>query len=224
MSGGKGTRMLPLTENTNKSLIEINGKPFLSYLIENLKQAGLTDLLIIVGWKKEKVEEYLKENNIKAEVVEQKEPLGSGDAVKYARDFVGDDNFVLIGGDTLVSPDDFKQIAKNDDFNYVIGQKTDTPERFGIFLCDGEFLVETIEKPQEFVGDLANIGVYKFTPKIFEELDKVELSPRGEYELTDAISALAKKRKVKIKALKDYWVDMGTKEDIPGVEEFLKDK
>ena len=77
------------------------------------------------------------------------------------------------------------------------------------------------QKPEEFIGNLINTGLYKFTPEIFEALEKIELSPRGEYELTDAITILAKQKKVKITKVHDYWLDMGSIADIPKVEAFL---
>ena len=80
------------------------------------------------------------------------------------------------------------------------------------------------EKPEEFVGNLINTALYKFTPEIFKALDKIKLSPRGEYELTDAITILSKRGKVKVIKVKDWWLDLGCKEDIPKIEEFLKKK
>jgi len=222
MSAGKGVRMLPLTKNTNKSLIEINGKPFLSYLMNNLREAGLNNIALIVGYKKEKVKEYLEKNYIKAELIEQKEYLGTGDAVKYAKGFVGQDNFILIGGDTLISSNDLREIAKEDGFNYVSEYKTETPEKFGILVCSGDSLIKIIEKPKKYVSNLASIGLYKFSPEIFKALEQTQLSPRGEYELIGAINILAKQGKIKVVKLKDYWVDLGCKEDIPKVETFLK--
>ena len=224
MSAGKGVRMLPLTKNTNKSLIEINGKPFLSYLMNNLREAGLNDIALIVGYKKEKVKEYLEKNYIKAELIEQKEYFGTGDAVKHAKDFVGQDNFILIGGDTLISSNDLREIAKEDGFNHVGGYKTETPEKFGILVCSGDSLIKIIEKPKKYVSNLASIGLYKFSPEIFKALEQTQLSPRGEYELIGAINILAKQGKIKVVKLKDYWVDLGCKEDIPKVETFLKHK
>ena len=98
----------------------------------------------------------------------------------------------------------------------------DDPSKYGVFLVVGETLTKIIEKPKEFVGNMTNIGLYKFTPDIWKALDHIQLSPRGEYELTDAISLLAQHEKVKVLRLKNYWLDLGCKEDIPKVEEFIK--
>jgi len=89
---------------------------------------------------------------------------------------------------------------------------------------DGEdFLDRIIEKPKEFVGDLINTSLYKFTPEIFEKVYQIEKSSRGEYEITDAVSLLARERKVKIKKIKDFWMDFGKPEDVEKFNNFLKE-
>jgi len=224
MAAGKGTRVLPLTENTPKVLVEVSGKPFLYYVLKNLQKAGYDEFGIIVGYKKEKFPEFLKKYGFKATLIEQTEQKGTGHAVMQVKDFAGKDNFIVLGGDNLWSENDLKEIAKDDDLNYVAGYKVNNPEKYGVLVTKGDSLVEIKEKPKEFVGNLINTALYKFTPEIFEALDKIKLSPRGEYELTDAITILSKRGKVKVIKVKDWWLDLGCKEDIPKIEEFLKKK
>jgi len=221
MAAGKGTRMLPLTKTVPKVLIEINGKPFLHYVIENLKKAGFNEFGIIAGYLKEKIEDFAKQNNLNAEIIEQKEQLGTGHAVMQARDFCKDESFIVLGGDNLFSVEDLKSINNKDEFSYIIGKKVEDPSRYGVLIVKGNKLVKIVEKPKEFVGDLINIGLYKFTPEIWQALDQIELSPRAEYELTDAINILAEKGKVKAMKLKNYWIDLGSKEDIPNVSKAI---
>lgn len=223
MAAGKGTRMLPLTETIPKVLIEINGKPFLYYVIENLKKAGFDEFGIIAGYMKEKIEDFITTNNINATIIEQKEQLGTGHAVMQAKDFCKDENFIVLGGDNLFSVDDLKAINRQDNFCYVVGKVEDDPSKYGVFVVEGEKLVRIIEKPKQFVGNLINIGLYKFTPEIWQALDQIKLSPRGEYEITDAISILAAQEKVKAFRLKNYWIDLGSKEDISKVEEAIRE-
>lgn len=224
LAAGKGVRMLPLTLDKPKPLIEINGKPFLLHLLERLYDAGFRneDIAIVVGYKGEKIGEFLEEHNLNIEVIEQPALLGTGDAVYHARSFVDEENFVVLGGDNLFSADDLVRIQQDDDHNYVAGWKVEDPSRYGVLLCKGEVLLEIVEKPKEFVGNLINAGLYKFTPEIFETLEEIEPSARGELELTDAISLLAESRKVKVMMLKDYWLDLGKKEDIEKIGEFLR--
>ncbi|MBD3249553.1 NTP transferase domain-containing protein [Candidatus Woesearchaeota archaeon] len=224
MAAGKGTRMLPLTKTTPKVLIDINGKPFLHYVIANLKKSGFEEFGIIAGYLREKVEEFVKQNNINATIIEQKEQMGTGHAVMQAKEFTGDDPFIVLGGDNLFSVDDLKSINKDDKLCYVIGKQMQGDiSRYGVFRINDSMLEKIEEKPKIPPSDIINIGLYKFTPDIWPALDSIELSERGEYELTDAVNILAEKGKVKALKLEDYWLDLGCKEDIPKVESFIKE-
>ena len=221
LTAGKGTRMLPLTEKIPKVLIPINGKPFLWYVIENLKKAGYHEWGIVVGYLHEQIADFVRQHKIKATIIPQEKPLGTGHAVLQAKQFCGTENFVVLGGDNLFSVADLKQVHHHDDFCYVVGKQVDDPQRYGVLLAEKDRLIKIVEKPQLPIGNLINIGLYKFTPDIWTALSQIELSPRGEYELTDAITLLAKQNKVKVLPLQDYWLDLGSKEDIPKIEEFL---
>ena len=225
LAAGKGTRMLPLTENTPKVLVEVNGKPFLYYVLQNLQKAGYTEFGIIVGYKKEMFLPFLQKYGFKAELIEQTEQKGTGHAVMQAQRFTKDEHFIVLGGDNLWSIADFKNIAECGHLISVGGYEVENPEKYGVFVTDGEDnLIEIKEKPMEFVGNLINTSLYRFTPKIYTALTKIKESPRGEYELTDAITLLAKEKGVKVLRTKDYWLDLGCKEDIPKIEEFLQKK
>ena len=110
----------------------------------------------------------------------------------------------------------------DDEYNYVGGLENDHPEKFGVLLTEGEFLKEIVEKPKEFVGNLINTSLYKFTPEVFEKLPLIKKSPRGEYEITDVISLLAKEGKVKVRKIKDNWMDFGKPEDVEKFSHFVK--
>jgi bifunctional UDP-N-acetylglucosamine pyrophosphorylase/glucosamine-1-phosphate N-acetyltransferase len=159
--------------------------------------------------------------NFELKLIIQKEQLGTGHAVKIVGDFVKD-NFVVINGDNLFSKEDLSSINFEDDYNYVFAIEHETPERFGVLRFDNEFLIGIDEKPEKPVSNIINAGMYKFTPEVFDVLETIKRSPRGEYELTCAIEALAKKKKFKVKKLKDFWVDLGVYEDVPKVEAFVK--
>jgi dTDP-glucose pyrophosphorylase len=223
MAAGKGTRMFPLTEKVPKVLIEINGKPFLYYVLKNLERAGYDDIGIVIGYKKDRFPEFLKKYpEFKVTLIEQTPQKGTGHAVMQSREFTKDENFVVLGGDNLWSPSDLEAMLKQDNFCYVAGIKVDDPQKYGVLVAKNSGLVRIVEKPTKFVGNLINTGLYKFTPEIYEALEKIKESERGELELTDAISLLAKEDKVKVLKLKDYWIDLGSKEDIPKVSEALK--
>ncbi len=220
LAAGRGTRMGELTEETPKPLIEVNGNPFLYYLMKNVKNAGINEIAVIVSYKKEKIYDFIEEGFPGSEIIEQGEPLGTGHAVSKARDFIDGDNFIVIMGDNLYSSNDIMKISEQNE-NVIAGYEVDNPERYGVLEIDDDKLISITEKPKNPPSNLINTGLYRFTPEIFEALENIEKSPRGEYELTDGISILAKEGKVKIYKLGDYWLDFGKPEDIPKVERFL---
>ena len=237
-AAGQGTRMLKLSENKSKHLIHVQNRPFLAYLMDNLVSAGYSDIILVVGFHKDLMEDFknnfLKSKNgsdkIKIQIIDQHEILGPKEKeygtacpVKCAKDIVGKEDFIYVYGDNLFSVEDLKSMNIGDEFCYTAGLKQDHPEKYGVLIEDGDdFLDKIIEKPKEFVGDLINAGLYKFTQEVFEKISEISKSPRGEYEITDAISLLAKERRVKIKKIKDYWHDFGNPADIEKLDNFIK--
>jgi len=237
-AAGQGTRMLELSKDKSKHLIEVKDRPFLAYVLDRLISAGYYDIVLVVGFGAQLMEEFAKNyispknsEKLKIETVDQHEILGPkpkiyGTACPLicVKDKVGNENFIYLYGDNLFSERDLRSMNIDDNFCYIAGLKHENPEKYGVLIRNGEdFLEKIIEKPKEFVGDLINAGLYKFTPDVFEKLDKIEKSPRGEYEVTDAISLLAKEKKVKIKQIEDYWLDFGNPSDIEKVEKFLNE-
>ena len=230
--------MLHLTRNKSKHLINVQKRPFLSYLLDNLFDAGYRELILIVGYKEELIEEFLKgygppvglkkgEYSIKTvsqyKILGPKEKeYGTACPLKCVKDIVGNNHFVYLNGDNLYSVRDLKLMNDGENYNYVAGIESKNPERYGVLITDNGFLKEIIEKPKKFVGNLINSGLYKFTPEIFEKVFQIGKSPRGEYEITDAVSSLARERKVKVKKIKDYWLDFGSPADIIKISRFLK--
>ncbi len=230
-AAGQGTRMKHLTKDKSKHLITVQEKPFLTYLLENLQKAGYEEFILVVGFRADLMEQFLKDYNFKATVVNQFDILGPKEKeygtlcpIKCVKDLIGNENFLAVYGDNLFSVNDLKSMNINDDYCYVAGRiEKEHPEKYGVLISDNGLLKEIIEKPQEFVGDLVNTGLYKFTPEVFDKIPEIKLSPRGEYELTDALTLLARDKKVKIKRIQDYWIDFGNPDDIPKCDKFLKD-
>ncbi len=139
---------------------------------------------------------------------------GTACPLKCVKDFVGQEPFISLVGDNMYSAADLKAMNIDDEFTYVGALKHAEPEKFGVLITNGELLEKIIEKPSEFVGYLINTSLYKFTKDVFEKLPLIQKSPRGEYEVTDVISLLARDGKVKVKIIKDNWMDFGRPEDI----------
>lgn len=234
-AAGQGTRMLHLSDNKSKHLICVQDRPFLAYLLDNLITAGYSDIVLVVGFKKELMEKFKKEffhcsSEIKIQIIDQHEILGPKEKeygtacpIKCVKNIVGKEGFIYVYGDNLFSVEDLKSMNIDDEFCYIAGLKQKHPEKYGVLIEDGDdFLEKIIEKPKEFVGDLINAGLYKFTPEVFDKISEIKKSPRGEYEITDVISLLAKDKRVKIKKIKDYWHDFGNPEDIEKLSNFIK--
>jgi bifunctional UDP-N-acetylglucosamine pyrophosphorylase/glucosamine-1-phosphate N-acetyltransferase len=237
-AAGQGTRMLELSKDKSKHLISVENRPFLAYLMTNLVSAGYEDIILVVGFKKELMEEFKNEfinsskdyEKIKIQIADQYEILGPKEKeygtacpVKCVKEIVGKENFIYVYGDNLFSVADLKSMNIDDEFCYIAGLKQEHPEKYGVLIEDGDdFLEEIIEKPKEFVGDLINAGLYKFNHEVFDKISEVKKSPRGEYEITDVISLLAKERRVKIKKIKDYWHDFGNPADVEKLSNFIK--
>ncbi len=231
-AAGKGTRMLELTKDRPKHVIEVLKKPFLFYLLENLKKGGVDELILVVGYQKQAMEKFAEDykNDFKITLVDQFEKFGkkygTSVPIEAAKDLVQNEKtFLAVYGDNLYSPEDVRRLIDAEDTNYMCVLEHAHPENYGVAEIDSQgYLKRIIEKPKEPPTNCINTGLYKFTPEIFEEVAGVGVSPRGEYELTDAIQALAEKHKVKVMKLEDYWLDFGKPEDIATVEEFLKEQ
>lgn len=235
-AAGQGTRMLRLTNNKPKTLINVRERPFLAYLLDDLFEAGYKEIILVVGYKEDLMKKFLdeyksssKNKDKKIDLVSQYEILGPKEKeygtacpVKCVKDFVKNEQFVFLYGDNLYSVKDLKKMNTEDGYCYVAGIKDAHPEKYGVLITDNGFLKEIIEKPKDFVGDLINTGLYKFTPDVFKKLSKIKKSPRGEYEITDAISLLAKEKKVKVKKIEDYWKDFGNPGDVIKISKMMK--
>ena len=223
MAAGKGTRMLPLTEKVPKSLIKVNGKPFLQYILNNVKKAGYEKIIVIGNYKIGQLKEFLDKDWVGVILVNQGAPKGSGHAVLQVKDFV-DGDFVVINGDSLFSPKDLRKIRDVGHGNYIVGMKSDTPEKYGVLMNEGNKLVKIVEKPKEFVGDLVGVGIYRFTKEIFSVLERLKPSSRGEYEIVDAINSLTKKGLVNVRIYNGLCMDITDAEDLKAAEQSLKGK
>ncbi len=241
-AAGQGTRMLELSKDKPKSLICVKQRPFLAYLLDNLITAKYRDFILVVGFHPELMERFVNDylnfcreknkGDIKIQLVDQFKILGPKEKeygtlcpMKCVHNFIGNENFLSIYGDNLFSVRDLQAMGVEDEYNYIGASTSDCPEKYGVLITDENGnLKKIIEKPKEFVGNLVNKGIYKFTPEVFEKIPQVCLSPRGEYELTDAVTLLAREGKVKVKMLQDYWLDFGNPDDIAKVENFLNEQ
>ncbi len=221
IAAGKSTRTYPLTENRHKALLPILNKYQLERTLNSFKDIeAINEVILIVGHKKEDIIAYFgtEFNNLKITYVIQKEQLGTGHAVSLVEDYI-DGPFICMNGDDIYSPKDIAQLI--DIENGSIVQEVEEPSRFGVFKHDNFIATALVEKPKEFVSNLANIGLYKFSKDIFNHLKTIELSSRGELELTSAISSLMNSSDFILKSVQDYWIPLGYPWDLMTVTNHL---
>ncbi len=226
-AAGQGTRMLELSKDKSKHLIEVNNRPFLFYLLNNIFQAGYKEIIIVTGYRGELIEEFIHKyypdssGDFTIRFVNQFEILGPKEKeygtacpLKCVKDLVGNDQFISLVGDNFYSTKDLKLMNVDDEYNYIA-----VIEKPGREFWQSQKLSRS---ETEFMGNLINTSLYKFTPEVFEKLPLIIKSKRGEYEITDVIFLLAKDKKVKVKILKDNWMDFGKPEDIEKFSGFIK--
>ncbi len=223
MAAGRGSRMKELTTDKPKHLLPVLGRPFLDYLLERLREAGFTDIIVLIGHHSEAFEMYKGVPDVRM-VIQQRfhERYGTAAAIENVKIAVGDKPFAVIAGDNLYSVNDLKKLRNESDQMLIGGFRTQQWQGMGILKQkeDGT-LDQIIEKPADFVGDLINASLYRFTPAIFPIIEKLPPSPRGEYEITDAINQVAKTEPVEVAVLEDRWLDLTAPSDIPKIEAAL---
>jgi dTDP-glucose pyrophosphorylase len=209
--------MRELTADIPKPMIEVRGKPVLQHIVEGLRDAGTQRFLVIVGYHADAVRNFFGDGaryKIDINYVTQEVQDGTGRVVELARSFAGDSPFVLSYGDILVDRENYKSIVDlAHDVEAIVSVKRDEDVSKGgaVFLNEQMELVDLREKPKpgEPTSPWYNAGLYAFRPSIFEFTAKLKPSPRGEYELTDAIRELARSgKKVKALELTGEWADV----------------
>ena len=226
LAAGRGTRMRELTADLPKPMIEVRGKPVLRHIVEGLRDAGIRAILLIVGYRADTVRNFCGDGsryNIAIQYATQTVQDGTGRVLNLARDFVKDTPFILSYGDILVDPANYRRVVDLPDEIEAIITVTrgeDVSKGGAVFLNDRMELIDLREKAQpreaqrwsglsEHAVPYYNAGLYAFRPSIFEFTAKLRPSPRGEYELTDAIRALAhSEKKVRALELTGEWADV----------------
>jgi glucose-1-phosphate thymidylyltransferase len=221
LSGGKGTRLRPLTYTRAKQLVPVANKPVLFYGIEAIREAGITEIGIIVGDTQAEIRAAVGDGSrwgAKITYIEQDAPRGLAHAVLISRDFIGGEPFVMYLGDNLlnkgISPliDAFRQ--EKPAAQILLAHVPD-PQMFGVAeLSDGK-VIRLVEKPKVPKSDLALVGVYMFGPEVFQSVERIKPSFRNELEITDAIQDLIDRGFVVRPHIVDgWWKDTGKLEDL----------
>lgn len=216
LAAGRGTRMRELTNDLPKPMIAVRGKPILQHIVEGLSAAGVLKVLLVVGYREDVVRDFFGDGAAFGVAVHYERQItqdGTGRVVELAKGFTGDDPFILSYGDILLDPRNYGVLATPGDEEAIISVKRsdDVSQGGAVFVNEAFDLVDLREKPKpgEPTSPWYNAGVYTFRPSLYEFTARLEKSPRGEYELTDAIRALAQGgRRVRAYELQGDWADV----------------
>jgi glucose-1-phosphate thymidylyltransferase len=222
LAGGSGTRLRPITHTSAKQLLPVANKPVLFYGLEALRDAGITEVGMVVGDTAPTIKAAVGTGGafgLNVSYIQQEAPLGLAHAVLVARDFLGDDDFVMYLGDNFIVGgitslvDEFR-LSRPD--AQILLTKVSDPRQFGVAELDTAGEVKSLEeKPRQPKSDLALVGVYIFTPAVHAAVRALKPSARGEFEITEAIQWLLDNgHKVRSTAITGYWKDTGNVTDM----------
>jgi glucose-1-phosphate thymidylyltransferase len=222
LSGGAGTRLRPITHTSAKQLVPVANKPVLFYGIEALVEAGIKEIGVIIAPETgEEIKQAAGDgSDFGAQItyIEQEAPLGLAHALLTAEDYLGQNPFVMYLGDNLLRDgiiDLVEVFRRSKPDALILLTRVADPSSYGVAELNGDRVVRLVEKPKDPPSDLALVGVYMFTPAIFEAAHSINPSGRGELEITDAIDTLiASDRRVEPHIVKGWWKDTGMLEDM----------
>ena len=233
LTAGEGTRMRPLTLTRPKTMLPVGGKPILQYNVEALRDAGITEILLIVGYKEEMVKEHFGNGNeigVNIDYITQKERLGTAHAIGHSREFIKEE-FLVLNGDIILDPELLGELIAN--YKAILADtmmvltEVDDPSSFGVVEIKEGQITNIVEKPLpgEAPSNLINTGIYVFNEDIMSKIEKTGLSSRGEYEITDSLQMqIDEGKNVQGFITHKKWIDVGRPWELLEINEEFLDK
>ena len=218
LAAGKGTRMLPLTDTMSKGMIPVANQPLLAWTVQFLDFCK--EIILVVNEDQRDIISYFI-NDPRIKLVFQDKPLGTGHALLCAEKFV-EDKFLVVYGDDIYGKDDIRSVAEMD-APVISSFRSENPKAYGVLEVENNCILDLEEKPEKPKSDLVNCGLYLLDMSIFDALKKIPLSPRREYELTDAIKILIRTGKVKNYTV-GTWIPLSYPWNILDANKYMLDK
>jgi UDP-N-acetylglucosamine diphosphorylase/glucosamine-1-phosphate N-acetyltransferase len=227
LAAGEGTRMRPLTAARPKVMLPLANRPMLEHVMEACIQVGIKDFVMVTGYKEETIKAYFgdgKRWGIHIDYVTQEKQLGTAHAIGCAREYV-DGRFVQLNGDMLVDPVHLGKLVQHNEAAVISVKAVDNPSEFGVIVTEGDKVSRIIEKPLVPPVNTVNAGIYLFDTTIFEYIDRTQLSPRNEYEITDSMQMMVNDGiHVGFEPLANIWLDVGRPWDMLDANKVLLEK
>lgn len=222
LAAGEGTRMRPLTENRPKVMLPIANRPMLEHIIREAMLAGISEVTLVVGYKKEAVMSYFGDGSrlgVDIEYVVQDRQMGTGHAFGMAASSCSG-RFIALNGDVMVSAAHLRKLMRRSEDVVVTVKEVADPRQYGVIVAEGDRVARIVEKSARPPSRLANAGIYLFSDSIFSAIDETGPSPRGEIEVTDSIQRLIDEgRSVGYEAMEEEWLDVGRPWDLLAANE-----
>ena len=222
LAAGEGNRMRPLTSSRPKVMLPIANKPIIEHLLAEVKAAGVSEFIFIVGYYDEQVRSYFgggEKWGVSVSYSEQRKQLGTADAIRMVEGMT-DGNFLVVNGDVVVSRNDIKKLLKNTHSAMSVIEVKD-PRGLGMVELSGKKVVNIHEKTESPPTSMANAGLYFFTPEVFEAIARTEKSPRGEYEITDSLKILVGAKSGLRYHVLESWLDLSYPWDLLAANESM---
>ncbi len=221
LCGGVGKRLRPLTDSVPKVMVRVQGEPMLTHILRGLKPY-VTEVTLVVGYLKERIVDYYSSHfeGINIHYAVQSEFKGTAHALLCAEQYV-DASFILVYGDTFFNPSIYKKLLTQSSDGVIVAKTVPNPSDFGVLNVVNGYLKNILEKVPNPPGNLINAGIYLLPFEVFNACKRVPLSPRNEYELTDAITLLISEGFTFKPVVINEWIDVGTLERLKQAEEMV---
>lgn len=227
LAAGEGKRLWPLTNRRPKPMLPVVNKPILEYVVESLSEVGITEVVLVVGHQRDRIQRYFEDGDdwgVSIEYVVQEHQLGTGHAVLQAREIVEED-FMVLNGDRIIEPQIIQQVEETEDTPATVtATRVDEPREYGIIERTDNQLRQIKEEPEAHNhANMINAGVYQLPMAIFDILEQLDPNAQGELSLPEAINEFAEKQPVEVVDYRGMWTDISQLWDLPAVNDRMLD-